>query len=374
MITIHGTRRREGIAIAVAAVVDLRAGPSAVSPTLLQSGLDALKRGLPPQDYPEAVIVCENLAVGAAANIPGVQAVGIAAQDDADAPGAEYAVPCVAGLCELLKSVREDDIVIVDGDKGIAHIDPDPSTLTHYQHIEEQRSAREPVFIASQHIPAKTQAGETVLVYAYVRNDCELSNALEEGADGVLMDVRGCETRSEDDFARLLISCAGKRVSLIAEYLPRDALSAMARTQSNQVIGVVFPVDGFAERVREAGESLEAAATEAFLRDLDPPRVAFGVFGRDVDFGTEFGLKEAAVLALDFRESACIEEPDADLRGRMRAWPTGRRPEDTVVVLGRRLQAIGTVVAAGARAIAVEPEMVGAAKYAIRCIGPEEDE
>lgn len=374
MTTIQGTGRKEGIAIAVAAVVDSRAGLGAVSPALLQSGVDALKRGLPPQDYPEAVIVCENLAVGAATRIPGVQAVGIAAQDDADAPGAEYSLPCVAGLSELLKSVQEGDIVIVDGNKGVAHIDPDPSTLTHYQHIEEQRNARAPVFIASQHLPARTQAGETVLVYGYVRSDCELSSALDAGADGVLVDLRGRETWCGDDFARLLISCVGKRLSLIADYLERDALSAMSRLESRQVIGVAFPADGFAERVRLAGESLDAAATEAFLQDLDPPCVAFGVFARESELETGFGLEEAVTLTLDLRESACVEEPDADLRGRMRAWLTGRRPEDVVLVLGSHLQAIGATVAAGARAIAVEPEMIGAAKYAIRCVGSEEDE
>lgn len=375
MITIHGTGKKEGIAIAVAAVVDARAGLGSVSPALLQSGVDALKRRLAPQDYPEAVIVCESLAMGLAARIPGVRGVGVAAQDEQDLPGVDIATPCVIGLRELLKSVHEGDIVIVDGARGVAHIDPDPSTLTRYQRMEEQRHARAPVFIASAHLPARTQQGETVLVYAFAADDRALDRALDEGADGALIDIRGGETRSQDDFTRLLVSCLGKKAALLVDYLPREVLHALVRLDAPQTIGVVFSsIEDLETRVRDAEESVEAVSTEAFLQGLKPPSVRFGVLAAESESELVRAFESACIIALDMRESAHLRGEGRELQERLSGWLAGKRLAEAVVVLGRQVEAIGPAVAAGARAIAVEPELVGAAKHAIRCAGLEENE
>ena len=58
---------------------------------------------------------------------------GIAAQADVDIPGLPVEVPCVIGLPNLLRSISDGDILIVDGNRGVVFVNPDPETLIDYQ-------------------------------------------------------------------------------------------------------------------------------------------------------------------------------------------------------------------------------------------------
>ena len=125
MVTLEGRAGHEGVAVAVGAVVDAEIGIRGVSPVLLQEGIRAVMRPLPVEDCPEAIIACDDLAVGASLRIPGVVTVGIAAESG-DTAGLTVEVPCVVGVPDLLKSISEGDLLVVDGNKGIVCVDPDP--------------------------------------------------------------------------------------------------------------------------------------------------------------------------------------------------------------------------------------------------------
>lgn len=318
MITLEGIARNPGIAIAVAAVVDAKSGINGVSHALLQEGISALRQGMPPQDYPQAIIACDNLALGAAIRIPGISTIGIAAEAHSDVAGLPMEGPCVIGVSELLRSIGEGDILIVDGHRGVVYIDPEPRMLTHYQQAEEQRHTREKIFITSEHIPARTQSGETVHVYARIEGDRRLTEALENGADGLMVDVRG----DWDLWAlgsHILREAAGKPVVFLVECGCEEILrAAMLYCTPWQVALVAEDLDALAARVESA---IEGIAAEALQMDVDPPQVNVG-------------------------------------------------PECVPAVIDA-VDAIEEIVKGGARMIAVGPEIVAEAKYAIRSISLE---
>jgi len=271
MITIQGKARNDGIAIATAALVDARSGINAVSPALLQEGLNAIKRQLGPADYPEAVVACDTLAIGVSVRIPGVSAVGIAAQSEVDTPGLQVDLPCVIGLPDLLQSISHGDIIIVDGEKGVVYVDPDPQTLIRYQQLEDRRTSRSAVFVASEHIPARTQTGETVFVHALVCAESDLPQALDAGADALIVEYEA--GGNLDLYAATLRAAAGKPTAFETHVAELDFLRAVMQYAAPLQVSVLLPLAEHDALAAELMAALETCATEAFLRDLDPPCV-----------------------------------------------------------------------------------------------------
>ena len=322
LITLEGLARNPGIAIAVAAVVDAKNGINGVSHHILKSGISALKQGLPTEDYPEAVIACENLPLGVTMRIPGVNTVAIVAEAHADVPELPTQVPCVIGVPDLLQSIREDDLLIVDGYKGLVHIDPDPDILIHYQQAESQRHLREKVFITSEHIPARTQSGETILVYAKLDDDEQLDLALGNGADGLSVDMRNRDGDLSALCSRILREVAGKPVTFVVDvHLEEILRAAMMYCTPLQVTLVSDTPELLAAQVDSA---LDRIILEALQLDMEAPQV-----------------------------NIC--------------------PEDTPKAVDS-VQDIQDLVRAGVRMIAVAPELVPEAKLAIRSIGLEDAE
>lgn len=255
----------------MAAVVDAKNGLNGVSHTLLKSGISALMQGLPAKDYPEAIVACDSLATGLAMRIPGINAIAIAAEAPTDVPELAIELPCVIGVPDLISSIKEGDILIVDGYKGIVHIDPDPQVLIHYQQTQEQQHAREKVFITSEHIPATTQTGETVLVYAALAGDTGLDVALRNGADGLLADLRGIKGDLTSLISRILREVAGKQVTFFVDFHLEEILrAAMVYCTPMQVTLVSDNPELLASQVDSA---LDRVTLEALQMDLEAPRV-----------------------------------------------------------------------------------------------------
>jgi len=352
MRTLEGTSRHPGIAIAVAAVVDAKMGINGVSPALLQTGITALRRGATTSDYPEAIIACDSLAMGAVSRIPGINTIGIAAESDTDVPDIEIDVPCVIGVTDLLRSVSEDEIVIVDGYRGEVHIDPDPQTVAHYQQALERRNVREKVFITSEHIPARTQSGETIVVYARLRGADGLAESLEAGADGLLVDLRRI-----DDVAgtsgEVLREAAGKPVVFVVDVHIIEVLrAAMAYCTPGQMTLVAENAGLLRSQVESA---MDQIVLEALQLDIEAPDVAVGGFARAGTCSPE----DSSLLVIDTAENELEGLPAMH--------------EDIVVIIGENLSRIEHLVQVGVRRIAVGPGRVADAKYAIRSIGSEDE-
>lgn len=331
MTTLEGIARQHGVAIAVAAVVDAKHGINGVSHTLLMQGILALRTGAQPSDYPEAVLACDNLALGAALKIPGISVIGVAAESDQDMPGLPIDVPCVIGVANLLQSISDGDILVVDGYKGVVHIDPDPPTLIHYQQAEEHRNLRETVFIASEHIPARTMTGETVFIYATVPDESQLAKALESGADGLVLDLRGSTEDLTPIAGRVLREAAGKPVVFGVDLGCEEILrAAMVYCTPGQVTLVSDNAEMLAAQVEAA---LDRVVLEALQLDIEPPQVHIGSISSE-------GVLEWAEASL---------------------------------VSAREIHEIEPIVKSGVTRVAVEPELVTEAKNVVRSVGAEDE-
>lgn len=363
MITIEGIAKQDGVATAIAAVVNTKNGIDGISTTLLQEGIRAIKTGLVRQDYPEAVLACDDLAIGLGVKIPGINIVAIAAESDADISNSQIYVPCVIGLTNLLESISEGNIVIVDGNKGVVHIDPDPQTLVHYQELEERKVSGQRIFVSSEHIPARTQTGHIISVYAYISDESEVDRAMEAGADGLIVDLRDYIGDPTQYCETILRTAAGKPVFFVMDIYAEEALRiAMWLAISGQVT-IAFSASSFDTRVGEIEPMLLAM-------DNDPEATSVNV-GTIIDGEVE-DIKSYPLL-IDLRESYILSEMDNKvLEQQVKLWGGDLDDELLVLMLGSRIDALERLVNAGARCVAVSPDLIGEAKYAIRSIGLED--
>lgn len=171
--------------MAVVVVISAATGLSGLSEKVLQQGLKALRKGLAESDWPEVIIICDQLAIGSAVKLPGLRTIGIASQAN-DQPSVPLTTPCVAGIDKLLDLVTSDQIVIVDGDQGVVLVEPDAQTIVGYQERFEPAPGSR-VFLESAHIPARTQDGRLVMVAAIASSIEEVEEALSQGADRLVV-------------------------------------------------------------------------------------------------------------------------------------------------------------------------------------------
>lgn len=348
--------------MAIVARVDSVTGINGVDPAILEEGIRAIRKGLSRVDYPEVVIACDNMVMGVSLKIPGVNTIGIAAQGDMDVPGLEVDVPCVIDLAGLLGAVEQGGFVIVDGNKGVVHLDPDPHTLIHYQALEDDRQARSKVFIASEHIPARTQTGETVHVYAHIKNEGQVEQALSEGADGLLVDLRGTEADAAEFYRALMRAAPGKPLVFAVDFKCGVLVEAISGNAAPGQVTVAFPGASFDELFDEVSASIEADP------DLE---IKVGCVAKESDYYS----CDAAVqrVVVDMRRSALLKQGDAEgLASRIAGWIGSREAESALVVIGKNVEVVEKLVRAGARSIAVPPDKVGVSKYAIRAMGSED--
>jgi phosphotransferase system enzyme I (PtsI) len=94
-------------------------------------------------------------------------------------------IPAVVGAREASRLIRQDDWVVIDGDAGVAIVDPPPIVLEEYRfrqrqlHLERERLDR------LRHTPAVTLDGEAVEMLANIELPDDATAALEAGAVGV---------------------------------------------------------------------------------------------------------------------------------------------------------------------------------------------
>ncbi len=98
----------------------------------------------------------------------------------------ELGIPCVGGIPGLLQTVHTSDVVLVDGTKGTAVINPNPQVLRHHNKaFEEVRKNRETMAYISTVEGAVAVDGVDVLIMANVRSREDVELAMECGADGI---------------------------------------------------------------------------------------------------------------------------------------------------------------------------------------------
>jgi len=94
-------------------------------------------------------------------------------------------IPAVVGLVNVTDHVRNDDIVIVDGLRGIVVVAPDEQTLNEYQIRRERFFESERVLEQIKDLPAQTLDGHTIRLSANIDLPEEIGSVLDHGGQGI---------------------------------------------------------------------------------------------------------------------------------------------------------------------------------------------
>lgn len=369
MAAIQGRSIGPGVAIATGAIVQSAIGISGISPDILQQGINALRRQLTPVDFPEVVVVCDMAAAGLAAVIPGIKVIGVAAESDTASEDPPPNIPCVVGLKGLLESMSSGDLVIVDGDKGVVQLDPDPKVLIAYQHRDDARVRSRTLFIESRHLPAKTQAGETVHVYARASDEAGLMTAVAEGADALV--VEPFEPYGRECYERTLKIALGKPTMVLASSADKDLLRAAARLASAEQVSVLFPASHFAALSHRLTEAIEHVAGEMRAEDLDPPSVTTGVIAVP-DLETVAEGPGLVPHLVDLRGLGKSKRGNSWVEKLVIRWVSHAPAAEVLFDVGDRVRLVDALVSKGARNLVTTPNRVSEVKNAVRVIGLEE--
>jgi phosphotransferase system enzyme I (PtsI) len=98
----------------------------------------------------------------------------------------ELGIPCVGGIPLLFETVHMGDVVLVNGNEGLAVIHPDAPTLLKYEgSAVEVRQRKAALVRDSRNARTITLDGSEIVVRANVRSREEVQLAMDCGADGI---------------------------------------------------------------------------------------------------------------------------------------------------------------------------------------------
>jgi hypothetical protein len=182
-------------------------------------------------DQTDVVIVTEDPELARGIFLPWARIAGVITEQP-QANVENRGCPSVSGIANLLEIVADETLILVDGDRGIVLVDPDAAAIAGYQAERERIAPRKRIFVDFAHQPAHTTDGRQIHVIAGVSNLQEAEQAVELGADGLLLRA-DCglfmPDASDDEHLRSLISVvdlAGGKPITVAGNL--EALSARA--------------------------------------------------------------------------------------------------------------------------------------------------
>ena len=94
-------------------------------------------------------------------------------------------IPAVVGTRQASHLIRQDDMVIIDGDAGVVIVDPSPIILDEYAFKQRQADINRERLSRLRHRPALTLDGQRIELLANIEMPEDTPAALEVGAVGV---------------------------------------------------------------------------------------------------------------------------------------------------------------------------------------------
>lgn len=94
-------------------------------------------------------------------------------------------IPAVVGLGRFVTDISGGDLVIVDGNRGVLILDPDPETQTRYELTRRNLRTFESDLIHLRDLPAETKDGTRILLLGNIEFPPEATHCVDRGADGV---------------------------------------------------------------------------------------------------------------------------------------------------------------------------------------------
>lgn len=138
----------------------------------------------------EAIIIAHDLTPSQTASIPRNRIKGLATDiggktSHTSIVARALGIPAVVGLDDATTYVSNGETVIIDGNRGLLIIDPDPDQLAEYQKYSQRLQAFETTLKGLQDLPARTLDGVDVNLLANIEFPEEIPAALARGAVGV---------------------------------------------------------------------------------------------------------------------------------------------------------------------------------------------
>lgn len=96
-----------------------------------------------------------------------------------------FEIPAVLGLSRVSLEVKENDQIIVDGNRGRVIINPDSRTLKRYLRVQSEWRKREVQLSGLNELPAETRDGKLITLKANIEVPEEVDSISAHGADGI---------------------------------------------------------------------------------------------------------------------------------------------------------------------------------------------
>lgn len=94
-------------------------------------------------------------------------------------------IPAVVGLEKITAKAKNDDLLIIDGDKGIVIVNPRPEVIEKYYKKREENLKFNQELKKIRTLPARTKDGYPIEITANIELPEEIDSALKEGAEGI---------------------------------------------------------------------------------------------------------------------------------------------------------------------------------------------
>ncbi len=256
------------------------------------------------------IVVADELTPREAAGLDPADAWAIAtARGGATAHAAILAralgIPAAVGLGGSLLAIAEGTPLVVDGEAGVIHVDPDPEAIAEYERRRAAAEAARRAALALAAEPGALRDGRRVEVFANVGNPAEARLAVEQGAEGVgllrteflfldraappdeeeqadvlreiagALDGRPVVVRTLDTGAdkplpflrqdpepNPFLGRRGIRLSLSSPDLLRTQLRAIVRVAAEHPLKVMFPMVATLDELRAARALLDEVRTD----------------------------------------------------------------------------------------------------------------
>lgn len=271
MEVLHGIAAHPGVAIASAARLHEEFGVLSLAPERLRRLGERLRSfGVENPEPEQIILLADRLPPGFwLSPLPGVQVIGLAAGESSSLIPAPDR-PAVLGLGELLlRAVEEDDIVIVDGDRGRVYVSPDAATVARYQ---APFTLARRFFLEGAHLPARTASdNRAITVLCTTATLRQAEEAMVSGADGIVIPAG-------NDFlgADALPQTAGEQAQMLGDIariiggqplyldIPPEclALSALAHGAARLPLHLVLRDFDERQEIQERIEEIEASLEE----------------------------------------------------------------------------------------------------------------
>ena len=94
-------------------------------------------------------------------------------------------IPAAVGVRRASELIRQDDWIIIDGDRGIVIVDPSPLILEEYRHLQSERKLEKKKLLRLKYTPTLTLDGVPIDLMANVEMPDDAEQALDSGAVGI---------------------------------------------------------------------------------------------------------------------------------------------------------------------------------------------